>query len=329
MPFTLQPSLCLLYLALYWLFSMETFPLYGDSSLWRLETFPLYGDFTGTLLYGDFSSLLFMETFPLYGDSSLWRLFLFTGPLLYVETFPLYGDFTGTLWGLFSMETFPLYRGFTGTLLYGDFSSLRGLFSMETFPLYWGSMGTLLYGDFSSLDSLALCLRSQETLSVRDWALGFGLSSEAQERIQKGKLAEHRDLASRMQRQASPSNYRWVDELDEPHSILLWWRSQSSCYRGLFCWSGSMQWTARQILVDSSLWRLFLFTLYGNFSSLRGLFSMETFPLYGASSPCRDFSSLRGLYGDSTGTLLYGGFSSFGDFTGTLLYGDFASLLFM
>ena len=60
------------------------------------------------------------------------------------------------------------------------------------------------------LDSLALCLRSQETLSVRDWALGFGLSSEAQERIQKGKLAEHRDLASRMQRQASPSNHRWV-----------------------------------------------------------------------------------------------------------------------
>ena len=36
-----------------------------------METFPLYGDFTDTLLYGDFSSLLFMETFPLYGDSSL------------------------------------------------------------------------------------------------------------------------------------------------------------------------------------------------------------------------------------------------------------------
>ena len=52
------------------LFSMETFPLYGDF-------FPLYGDFTGTLLYGDFSS--FSSLRGLYGDSSLWRLFLFTG----------------------------------------------------------------------------------------------------------------------------------------------------------------------------------------------------------------------------------------------------------
>ena len=69
---------------------------------------------TGTLLYGDFSSLR-----GLYGDSSLWRLFLFTG----------------TLRGLFSMETFPLY------------SSLRGLLSMETFPLYSSLRG--LYGDSS------------------------------------------------------------------------------------------------------------------------------------------------------------------------------------
>ena len=69
---------------------------------------------------------------------------------------------------------------------------------------------------------------------------------------------------------------------------------------------------------DSSLWRLFLFT-----GTLRGLFSMETFPLY---------SSLRGLYEDFTGTLLYGDFSSlrglYGDsslwrlFLFTLLYGD-------
>ena len=66
----------------------------GDSSLQRLflftetsrglfsmETFPLYGDFLGTLLYGDFSSLR-----RLPGDSSLWRLFLFTE-----TTFPLPG----------------------------------------------------------------------------------------------------------------------------------------------------------------------------------------------------------------------------------------------
>ena len=87
--------------------------------LFSMETFPLYGDFTGTLLYGDFSSLR-----GLYGDSSLWRLFLFT---------PLYGD--SYLWRLF-LST-PLYGGFTGTLLYGDFSSLllftetlRGFFSI-------------------------------------------------------------------------------------------------------------------------------------------------------------------------------------------------------
>ena len=81
------------------------------------------------------------------------------------------------------------------------------------------------------LDSLALCLRSQEPLSVRDWALGFGLSSEAQERIQKGKLAERRDLALGCKDRRPPVI---TDESDEPHSILLWWRSQSSCYRGLF-----------------------------------------------------------------------------------------------
>ncbi len=81
----------------------------------------------------------------------------------------------------------------------------------------------------------------------------------------------------------------------------------------------------RGLYGDSSLWRLFLFTLYGDFSSLRGLFSMETFPLYGASSLCRDFSSLQGLYGDSSLWRLF-------LFTGTLrglfsmetfpLYGD-------
>eukprot|EP00435_Cladocopium_sp_Y103_P029173 s666_g7.t1 len=69
------------------------------------------------------------------------------------------------------------------------------------------------------LDSLALCLRSQETLSVRDWALSFGLSSEAQERIQKGKLAEHRDLASRMQGQASPNPARKSTREKAEHQI--------------------------------------------------------------------------------------------------------------
>ena len=100
------------------LFSMETFPLfplYGDF-------FPLYGDFTGTLLYGDFSSLQ-----GLYGDSSLWRLFLF---FLFTGTFFLFTGtfflFTGTLRRLFSMQTFPLFP------LYGDF-----------FPLYGDFTGTL------------------------------------------------------------------------------------------------------------------------------------------------------------------------------------------
>ena len=115
------------------LFSMETFPLfplYGDF-------FPLYGDFTGTLLYGDFSSF-----------SSLRRLF---------------SSLRGTLRGLFSMETFhlfplygdffPLYGDFTGTLLYGDFSSLRGLFSSLR-GVYGNFTGTLLYRNFSSLSSL-------------------------------------------------------------------------------------------------------------------------------------------------------------------------------
>ena len=47
--------------------------------------------------------------------------------------------------------------------------------------------------------------------------------------------------------------------------------------------------SSRRLYGDSSLWRLFLFT-----ETLRGLFSMETFP----------------LHGDFTGTLLYGDFSS-------------------
>ena len=93
---------------------METFHLYGDSSLWRLflftetllyilETFPLGGDCTGTLLYGDFASLR-----GLYGDSSLWRLFLFTGALLYGDFSSLqelYGE--SSLWKRF-LFTFPL-----------------------------------------------------------------------------------------------------------------------------------------------------------------------------------------------------------------------------
>ena len=166
--------------SLWGLFFMETFSLYGDSSLLkvfllRLFLFTGFLLFTGTLLYGDFSSLrggtllygdffflggffslrglFLMETFrlyhasSLYGDSSLWRLFLFTG------AFSLYGGsslwrlflFTGffSLQGLFFIETFLftgllLFTGFllfTGTLLYGDFSSLRG--------------GTLLFGHVS------------------------------------------------------------------------------------------------------------------------------------------------------------------------------------
>ena len=81
----------------------------------------------------------------------------------------------------------------------------------------------------------------------------------------------------------------------------------SSLWR-LFLFTG----TLRGLYGYSSLWRLFLFTpLYGDFTrTLRGLFSMETFP----------------LYGDFTGTLLYGDFSSLLFFTGTLLYGDFSSL---
>ena len=147
--------------------------------------------FTGTLLYGDFSS-----SQGLYGDNSLWRFFS-----LYGDFFPLYGDFTGTLLNgdfsslrglfflftgtlreLFSMETFPLfllYEDFTGTLRglfsYGNFSSLRGLFSslrglygglygnsslrkLLIFFFFTGTLrgltGTLLYGDFSSFSSL-------------------------------------------------------------------------------------------------------------------------------------------------------------------------------
>ena len=171
---------------------VETFPLYGDSSLWRLflslwrlflftgtlrglfsmetfslsmETFPLYGDFTGTLLYGDFSSLygdfsslrglygdftgtlLYGDFFSLYGDFSslrwLYGDFTGTGTLLYGDFFSLYGDFS-SLRGL--------YGDFTGTLLYGDFFSLYGDFSSLR-GLYGDFTGTLLYGDFSSLPS--------------------------------------------------------------------------------------------------------------------------------------------------------------------------------
>ena len=105
----------------------------------------------------------------------------------------------------------------------------------------------------------------------------------------------------------------------------------------------------RGLYGNSSLWRLFLcpWRLFLFTGTLRGLFSMETFSLYG------DFTgTLRGLfsmetfslsmetfslYGDFTGTLLYGDFFSvhgeffslrglYGDFTGTLLYGDFFSV---
>ena len=85
--------------------------LYGDSSLWRLFLFtPLYGDFTRTL-----RGLFSMETFPLYGD--------FTGTLLY-------GDFSSLLFftGTLLYGDFSSLLLFTGTLLYGDFSSLRGLY---------------------------------------------------------------------------------------------------------------------------------------------------------------------------------------------------------
>ena len=126
------------------LFSMETFslsmdtvPLYGDFTgtlrgLFSMETFPLYGGFTGTLLYGDLSSLLLFTATLLYGDfSSLRGLYGdFTGTLLY-------GDFSskvGTSRGLFSMETVPLY------------SSLRGLFSIPKSPkaVLFESLGKVL-----------------------------------------------------------------------------------------------------------------------------------------------------------------------------------------
>ena len=111
---------------------METFSfwgassLYGGSSWWRLFVFTMLLPFTGTLLYGDFSSLR--------------GLFLFTGALLYGDFSSLRGFFS--LQGLFFIETFLftgllLFTGFllfTGTLLYGDFSS-RG--------------GTLLFGHVS------------------------------------------------------------------------------------------------------------------------------------------------------------------------------------
>ena len=262
---------------------METFPLYGDSSLWRLETFPLYGDFTGTLLYGDFSSLLFIETVPLYGDSSLWRRFLFTRPLLHAETFRLYGDSTGTLRGLFSMEVFPL----SGTLrdsslwrlclftLYGDFSSLRGLFSMETFPpygesspwrlflftcalqelfmetfpLYGSFTGTLLMETFSSLRGL-----------YRDSSL-WGLFLFT---------VTFRGLFSR--------------------ETFLFFSTETFHLYGDFTRG---DFTGPLLYVET-------FPLYGEFTgTLWGLFSMETFPLYSDSSLWRLFlftGTLRGLF---------------------------------
>ena len=92
----------------------------------------------------------------------------------------------------------------------------------------------------------------------------------------------------------------------------------------------------RDFTGDSSLWRLFLFT-----ETSRGLFSTETFPLYGdfpGTLLYGDFSSLRRLPGDSSLWRLFlftetsrGLFSTetfplYGDFPGTLLYGDFSSL---
>ena len=79
------------------------------------------------------------------------------------------------------------------------------------------------------------------------------------------------------------------------------------------------------LMVLRGLFSMETFPLYST-GTLRGLFSMETFPLYG------DFTGIV-LYGDFsslllfTGTLLYGDFSSLLLFTGTLLYGDFSSLL--
>ena len=140
-------------------FSLKTFSLSRDSSLWRHSSLR---SFTGILLYGDFSSFLglfSMETVPLYG--TLWNL---TGTLLSedfssfsglfsMETLPLYG----TSRGLFSLKfvlsrDFSLWRLFLFTELYG---TLRGLFSLKTFPLSRDSslcrlfLFTELYGDSS------------------------------------------------------------------------------------------------------------------------------------------------------------------------------------
>ena len=268
---------------------METFPL-----------FPLYGDFTGNLLYGDFSSLwgLFSSLRGLYGDSSLWRLFLF---FFFTGTFFL---FTGTLRGLFSMETFPLfplYGDFTGSLLYGDFSSfsslrrlfssLRGLYGDSSlwrlflfflftgtfFPLYrdfkGDFTGTLLYGDFSSFSSLRGLFSSLRGL--------YGDSS-------------------------------------------LWRLFLFFLFTETF---SSLRGTLRGLF---SMETFHLFPLYGDFFPLYGDFTGTL--LYGDFSSLRGlFSSLRGVYGNFTGTLLYRNFSSLSSlrglfflFTGTLrgLYGD-------
>ena len=124
--------------------------------LFSMESFPLYGDFTGTLLYGDFSSLrglcgdsslwrLFLFT-PLYGDSYLWRLFLST---------PLYGD--SSLWRLFLFT--PLYGDFTGILLYTPSHLMLYIWNIPSYvTVMW-----VFYGIYPVIPGCIWVLHGQKT----------------------------------------------------------------------------------------------------------------------------------------------------------------------